>query len=70
MRLGGRIAIFMKDNRLSFKKNYRKIQISFSFFEKIAIEVEFFLQNFTKSVKLSLRLLGHMWSCGVKDAYQ
>jgi hypothetical protein len=39
----------MKDNRLSFQEIYRKSQISFSFFEKIAIEIECFLQNLTKN---------------------
>ena len=39
----------MKDNRFSFQKIYRKSQISYSFFEKIAIEVECFLQNLTKN---------------------
>jgi hypothetical protein len=34
------------DNRLSFPKMYRKIKISFSFFEKIAIEVECFIAKF------------------------
>ena len=43
------VATFMKDNRLSFQKIYRKSQISFSFFDQIAIEVECFLQNFTKN---------------------
>jgi hypothetical protein len=32
------VATSMKDNRLSFKKIYRKSQLSLSFFEKIAIE--------------------------------
>ena len=49
MRLEKIIATLMKDNRLSFQKIYRKIQISYSFFEKIAIEVECFLQKFTKN---------------------
>ena len=40
------VATLMKDNRLSFPKIYRKSQISFFFFEKIAIEVGRFLQNF------------------------
>ena len=40
------VATVMKDNRLSFLKIYRKSQIYFSFLEKIAIEVERFLQNF------------------------
>ena len=33
------IATLMKDNRLIFLEIYRKSQISFSFFEKIAVEV-------------------------------
>jgi hypothetical protein len=39
------VATLVKDNRLSFQKIYRKSQISFSFFEKIAIEVDRFLQK-------------------------
>jgi hypothetical protein len=39
------VATHMKDNRLSFQKIYRKSQISFSFFDKIAIEVYRFLQK-------------------------
>jgi hypothetical protein len=35
----------MKGNRFSSKKIYRKSQISFSFFEKIAIEVDCFLNK-------------------------
>jgi hypothetical protein len=42
--------IVVKENRLSFQKIYRKSQISFFFFEKIAIEVDRFLQ---KSLKKS-----------------
>jgi hypothetical protein len=38
-------AIRLKDNFLSFQKIYRKSQISFSFFDKIAIEVDRFLQK-------------------------
>jgi hypothetical protein len=49
MRLEKMVATPMKDNRLSFQKIYRKIQISFSFFERIAIEIEYFLQNLTKN---------------------
>jgi hypothetical protein len=45
----------MKDSRLSFQKIYRKSQISFSFFEKIAIEVDCFLQK-------SLQKPQHLWS--------
>jgi hypothetical protein len=40
---------YIKDNRLSFQKIYRKSQISLSFIKKIAIEIECFLQNFTKN---------------------
>jgi hypothetical protein len=43
------VASVVKDNRLSFQKIYRKSQMSYSFFVKIAIEVECFLQNFTKN---------------------
>jgi hypothetical protein len=43
------VATRMKDNRLSFQKIYRKSQISFSYFDEIAIEVQCFLQNFTKN---------------------
>jgi hypothetical protein len=39
------VATLMKDNCLSFQKTYRKSQISSSFFEKIAIEVDRFLQK-------------------------
>jgi hypothetical protein len=46
------VATVMKDNRLSFQKIYRKSPISFSFFEKIAIEVECILQNFKKNHKI------------------
>ena len=40
------IATLMKDNRLIFLEIYRKSQISFSFFEKIAIEIERFFAKF------------------------
>jgi hypothetical protein len=49
MRLEKNGCTLMKDNRFSFQKIYRKSQISYSFFDKIAIEVECFLQNFTKN---------------------
>jgi hypothetical protein len=39
------IATAVKDNRLSFQKIYRKSQKSFFFLEKIAIEVDRFLQK-------------------------
>jgi hypothetical protein len=47
-----KVATLMKDNRFSFQKIYRKSQISYSFFEKIAIEVECFLQNFAKNYEI------------------
>jgi hypothetical protein len=71
-RLEEMVATSMKDNHLSFQEIYRKSQLSSSFFEKIgwAIEVECFLQNLTKNhkicAKLSLRLWGHLWSCGAQ----
>jgi hypothetical protein len=43
------VATVVKNNRLSFQKIYRKSQISFSFFEKNAIEFEYLLQNLTKN---------------------
>jgi hypothetical protein len=39
------IAAKMEHNCLSFQKIYQKSQISFSFFVKIAIEVDNFLQK-------------------------
>ena len=57
------VATLMKDNRFSFPKIYRKSQISLFFFEKIAIEVDRFLQQIvtktTKLMKLNLKL----WGC-------
>ena len=41
----------MKENRLSFQKIYRKSQISSSFMEKIAIEVDRFLQKFLQKLQ-------------------
>ena len=57
------VATLMKDNCFSFPKIYRKNQISLFFFEKIAIEVDRFLQQIvtktTKLMKLNLKL----WGC-------
>ena len=45
------VATLMKDNRLSFQKIYRKSQISIFFFEKIAFEVDPFLQKFVQKLQ-------------------
>jgi hypothetical protein len=42
------VATLIKDNRLSFQKIYQKSQISFSFSEKIVIEVNRFLQKWLR----------------------
>jgi hypothetical protein len=49
LRLRNYRCIIMKDNRFRFQKIYRKSQIFYFFLKKIAIEVECFLQNFTKN---------------------
>jgi hypothetical protein len=57
------VATLMKDNRLSFQKIYRKIQVCFSFFGKIAIEVDRFLQ---KSLKNHITFEANnlnLWGC-------
>ena len=48
------VATFMKDNRLSFQKIYRKSQISFSFAEKIAFEFDCFFDKIFFKVTITL----------------
>jgi hypothetical protein len=56
-------ATSMKDNRLSFQKIYLKSQMSFSLFEKIAIEVDrFFTKIVTKIITLT-KLNLKLWGC-------
>ena len=48
------VATLMKENCFSFQKIYRKSQISFSFFEKIAIEFGCFFDKIFFKVTITL----------------